>query len=342
MKKFLLRLFHFSLYGLIPLLLVAIIYIYYDPFKVLYHYDSFYDDSSSKARVTLNQDYVSTITFINNNPKIKYNSFIFGNSRSIFYQISDWKKHLKDNAVCYHFDASGETIWAIDKKVKYIDELGCDIQNILLILDYATLIQDKPKSDHLGIISPALVNNSNFFKFHRTFFSAFLSPKFFYAFMDYKISNKIKPYMVNEYLLDDRKRSYDKKTNELRFDYFEDLIKENKYYTPERLSKFYKRDTTTQKYYPKCIYDNQKLILEDIASITQKHKTNVKVIINPLYDQLKLNQDDLAYLNTLFGEDNVFDFSGINQFTNDYKNYYESSHYRPHIARKIMEMVYSE
>lgn len=59
-----------------------------------------------------------------------------------------------------------------------------------------------------------------------------------------------------------------------------------------------------------------------------------------MYDQLKINEEDLEYLKTLFGDVNVFDFSGINKFTNDYKNYYEASHYRPHVTKEIMEKIY--
>ena len=39
---------------------------------------------------------------------------------------------------------------------------------------------------------------------------------------------------------------------------------------------------------------------------------------------MKLNESDLIYLKDTFGEDNVFDFSGINEFTNDYRNYYRN------------------
>jgi hypothetical protein len=147
--------------------------------------------------------------------------------------------------------------------------------------------------------------------------------------------------MKKGYLLDDRQKNYNSKTNELRFDYFENLIAKGKYYTPERLSVFYDRDTTTQKFSQECIKENQKIILENIYSITQKHNSQLKIIISPLYDQIKINKSDLKYLKTLFGEQNVFDFSGINRFTKDYKNYYESSHYRPHVAKEIMEIIYS-
>ncbi len=339
MQTFIYRLFRFSLIGLIPLIIASVLYVIFDPFKVLHYYDSFVE-TDAKGMVTLDQDYVSTTTFINNSRKTNYNSFIFGNSRSIFYQVSDWKRHLNQDASCFHFDASGESLYAINKKNEFIDNKGNEISNILLVLDYATLIQDKPKSDHLGIISPALVNNSNIIEFHKTFFLAFLTPKFLYAFLDFKISGYIKPYMKQNYLLDDRPRNYDVLTNELRFDYFEDMIRTNNYYTSERLSVFFNRDTTIQKFSPECIFENQKSMLKNILSITKKHNTSIKIVINPLYDQLKLNEEDLKYLINLFGENNVFDFSGINKFTNDYRNYYETSHYRPHVAREILEIIY--
>lgn len=340
MKKFIFNIIRFSSFGIIPLIILGSLYIYFDPFKVLYVYNSFYETHA----VTLDRDYVSTETFIKNNKKVNYNSFIFGNSRSIFYQVSDWKTYLNNNATCFHFDASGESLWALSKKVEYIDKIGNSIDNVLLILDYATLSQDKPKSGHLGIISPALVGNSNIVEFHKTFFSAFMNPKFLYAFLDYKIFGKIKTYMKEGYLLDDRPLDYDLFTNEVRFDYFENLIKqnENMYYTQQRLSVFYSRDTTSQQFSPKCIYDSQKKILENIATIIKIHNTKIKVIINPLYDQQKLNDSDLTYLKNTFGKENLFDFSGINKFTNDYRNYYETEHYRPQVAREILKIIYNK
>lgn len=340
-KKFIVRSCYFSLIGLIPFLIVVGLYIHFDPFKVVHQYESFYDPSGS-ATVTLDKDYVSTATYINNYETLNYNSFIFGNSRSIFYQTSDWKNHLEKDASCFHFDANGESIWALTKKVEFVDKSGSNIKNMLLILDLGTLISDKPKKGHLMAVSPALLDYSNLIEFHQTFFNAFLSPKFFYAFMDYKLSGHIKPYMTQQCLLDDRPAVYDNNTNEIRFEYFEKLIKENKYYTTERLAVFYERDTTVQTYSDHCIKDNQKRFLESISSIVKKHDTKIKVIINPLYGQIKFNKVDLEYLNQIFGKENIFDFSGINKFTCNYQNYYENSHYRPHVAREIMEIIYNQ
>lgn len=50
----------------------------------------------------------------------------------------------------------------------------------------------------------------------------------------------------------------------------------------------------------------------------------------------------LSTLQTLFGKEKVYDYSGINELTDPIGNFYESSHYRPHVARQIMQEVYAE
>lgn len=339
MKQFIKRLLTFSIFLIIPFLALGVLYIKLDPFKVIKSYDSFYD-ANKNGWVALNKDFVSTTTFIKNSKHINYNSFIFGNSRSVFYQIDDWKKYLEPGSVCFHFDAALESLWALDKKIEFIDEYGFNLYNVLIILDHSIIAQDRPRSGHIFITSPQLVNNSNLLEFHKTFYFAFLSPKFFYAYMDFRQSGKFKPYMKKNGLLNDIPQSYDIKTNEIRFDYFEKMIEEDKYYTPEILSRFYDRDTLSQKYSLQNISNEQMKLFQNIKSILEKHNSKVKVIISPLYDQLKLHEQDLIYLKSVFGAENVFDFSGINEYTNNFKNYYGKSHYRPHIARELLEIVY--
>jgi hypothetical protein len=45
-------------------------------------------------------------------------------------------------------------------------------------------------------------------------------------------------------------------------------------------------------------------------------------------------------LQGIFGKENVYDFSGINEFTEDYHNYYEAGHYRPLLGNKLLERIY--
>ena len=334
MKKLLVTILIF----LIPFGGIVLAYIALDPFMVIRKYDTFYD-TKAKGWVGLNVDYVSTTNFDWNYDKAQYNSFIFGNSRSIFYQVSDWSMYLEKESVCYHFDASRESLYALDKKLDYISKKNLKIKNALLILDYEILSEDKPRTGHLFVISPQLEDNKTFFSFQFEFFKSFLSPDFLIAYIDFIFSGKVKPYMKENFLIDDRPKVYNRTTNEIRFETFEELISKGKYYTEERKKVFYQRDTI-QEYSPVAIAENQKILLRDIFDIFRKNKTNYRIVISPLYNQIKINKQDLDYLNQLFGRDNVFDFSGINKFTKDYTNYYESSHYRPHIAREIMKLIY--
>lgn len=340
MLQFIRNILKFSSVILIPALFLLLLYALLDPFKVLGSYENFYP-GNEKARVGLDRDYVSTTTLIQNSKDIQYDSFIFGNSRSLFYQIDDWKPFLETDANCFHFDASGETIWALHKKVQFLDKKGYALKNALLVLDHATLIQDTQREGHLSVISPQLVGYSNLIQFHATFFQVFLDPDFLFAYSDYLITGKVKPYMKKKHLLSDTPSNYNVKLNEIRYDHFEKMIRENRYYTPERMERFYERDTSLQPCYEQSILENQKKMLIDIASILEKHNTKTKVVISPLYDQYKLNTDDVTFLISLFGSDNVHDFSGVNDITNDYHNYYESSHYRPHVARYILDTIYS-
>ena len=323
-----------------PFVVLIVLYFYVDPFKVIKNYSSFYR-SGYPQYVVLNKGFVSTATFDRYNSIYHYNSFVLGNSRSIFYEVSDWVPYLNGINKCFHFDASNENIYGIYKKVKYLDFKMSQIDNVLLILDHSTLSDAKPHAEgHLFIIPPQLENNQNFFQFHLAFIKSFLNPRLLFGLMDLNLFGEIRTYMKKASLFDDRPVVYDLISNEIRFEYFEEMIDEDEsLYYQSRKHLFYTR-TGKREYSRPSIYSEQKKCLEEIKRIFNKHKTNYKIIINPLYDQIALNQNDLNYLDNLFGAQNVFDFSGINEYTNDYKNYYETSHYRPQVARRIIQAIY--
>ncbi len=339
MRKFLKKFFGFSSVFLIPLFVLMAIYLSMDPFKVVFSRETYFS-SINPPNIELNKDFVSTYTFINNSKKISYNSFIFGNSRSIFYEIDDWKKFIDNEKGCFHFDASGEAIYAMHKKFVFLKDKNVSMDNCLIILDFATLKQIEPKSGHLSIIAPPLVNYSNWLDFHKTFFEAFVTPNFFFALMDFKLNGKVKPYMTKDHLIDERTFLYDFKTNQMRFQEFENMISKGTYYTEKRKSVFYERPEQERISEP-IISDKQKVLLEEMAQILKEKKSNVRIVINPLYDQKKLNPNDLKQLKRIFGNV-VYDFSGKNHITQDFTNYYETSHYRPHIALEVMRTIYKK
>lgn len=322
-----------------PLFVVLMIYAWVDPFKVIWHYDNFYEQSNTLSP-PLDKDYVSTTNYDNRYKDEHYDSFIFGNSRSIFYETAIWKKYLPANSKPYHFDASAETMYGIYKKVQYIDGKNEKMNNLLLVLDHLILERDKSLDGHLFAISPQLTGYNNIANFHLQFLRATLSYEFLPIYIEHKVTGKLEPYMT-ETALRPITYQYDKYTNEMRHIADEKRIADGTFYTPDVMKVFHKREAV-QKCSPVVIKKNQKEMLSEIARIFKKQGTKYKITINPLYDQQKLNVADLAYLKKLFGSETVFDFSGINSITENYRNYYENSHYRPHVATAIMSEIYSK
>jgi hypothetical protein len=338
-RSFITRLLIFS----IPFFLLVGLYFCMDPFKVFKHYDRYYT-SGQPSYVSLNKDVVSTENWVNHFPEFQYDSYIFGNSRSMYYQIATWKNYIhRDASKCYHFDASGESIYGISKKISFLDSRNIHISNALLVIDFALLHQDKNSEGHIFKKDPK-ISGQNPVAFQIDCLKDYFDFQFMSAYFDFKLSGKVKEYMKRDFILDDRPFFYDFVTNEVRQDFAEEMIKKDPagYYTASHNAIFYSRDTTSRKFAEQMIRATQEDLLNVIADKFKKDGTSYRIVISPLYDQQKLHPADLAFLQKLFGSRNVFDYSGINTYTNDIHNYYETSHYRPHVANAIMRTIYAE
>lgn len=331
--KFVLELF-------IPVVIVIIYYIIADPYKIIWHYDAFFPEEGSSI-VGLDHDYVSVANFDNHNDTYHYNSFIFGNSRSRYYLVEDWKKHLDSAAVCYHMDASNETLEGIYLKLKYVSERA-PINNCLLVLDNYILSETKTSRDKLIFFpAPQTTPEKDYLKFLVTGFKSFVSPKFFYSYTKMFLFGQVSKEAAAEGVFDVAVRHYDYRWNETTWPEKEKAISNDSYYQGNVMNYFKERpDTVT--YAQQCILGEQEKLLKNIATILLSSGTNYKVIISPGYDQLKLSKDDYVILCSIFGEDNVYDFSGKNEFTEDYHHFYDISHYRPFIAAIILRFVYGD
>jgi len=321
-----------------PVFLLIVFYVVSDPFKVIRSYQQYYR-SGGPNYVFLNKDYVSTETFIRNYPRYKYDSFIFGNSRSIFYLVEDWRLHINSDR-CFHFDASGESLYGIVRKFEFLRKRGVIIKNALIIMDAQLLSETTNSSGHLFIKHPALSGQSRW-AFQRYFFQAFISKGFFVSYAALKFSPRNKPH-IDPDVMETRPIDYDSMKNEITFSYYENMIARNpdEYYRP-RINQFKKRDPLPAVS-PPMIGNNQRELLMEISEILRRDEADYRLVISPLYDQINLNPSDELYLCELFGRDKVFNFSGINEITKDYTNYYDYSHYRPHVTRTIMKIIYEK
>lgn len=340
------RFFRFCLLLCLPLLILVLIYVWIDPFKVIWHYDVYYQ---SDDVVGLNRGYVSAMHYCNHQKEYNYDSFIFGNSRSISYNSKEWGKYIPEKSVCYHFDASVGSIGELLGEIKYINKKGT-LNNALIILD-CSMLSITENHGVLFAMPPILKNGRGTLRFQIEYFNAFYSlgienydnfysVGFLKTYIDYYyISKEYKDYMGNNIINSNMNLSYDSITNELFWDKQEQMIAEGNYYTEGRVKVF------ENAQFPGKVSDivlNKERIemLREIKKIFDGQSTDYRIVISPIYDQVKINPTDLQCLNDIFGQNHVFDFSGVSKWSLDYHNYYETSHYRPCVANEIMKIIY--
>lgn len=334
MRPFLHKLFLFSC----PLFVLAIVYFITDPFQVIWKNPTRaygkYEQFTGPSR-----DYIGNFILRNNYRQQRYNSFIFGNSRSIFYEVDTWKKYLPKDASCFHYDASGESLYGIERKIHYLDVVGLPLHHVILTLDQSTLAQTFPRQGFLFAIAPPTELYSNFISFHATYLGAFFKPRFLAAWGDYLVRGQIRKYMKKWKLIQTRTFAFDEISNEIRYENAEQEIQMHSFYTPAKIKEF-KQPASSDSIDAPVIRSAQVKLLRAIQQVFLRHRTHAKIIVHPLYNKIRLHPDDVRELRSIFGADAVFDFSGRNAWTSNYMNYYEPSHYRPHIADSVLARIY--
>jgi len=286
----------------------------------------------------LNKDFISVETYINHHEVYKYDSYIFGNSRSMFYKVNDWKKHINSDR-CFHFDASNESIYGIERKFQFLEDKGAAIKNALIVLDQDELSIIENGKDHFDEKDPEL-SKENKIMFQLRYLQDFAESDFFCVYVYFLFAHKLTPKMEKKGLFTYFMANYDCISNEISFPNVDSQIEKNKYgFYAHRMYYFYDRGNI-QKYSNRTIGLVQQKMLKNIKRILVKNNTVFRIVISPLYNQLKFDTTDLKTMYSIFGKENVYDFSGINDITQDMYNYYEYSHYRPFIANRIMDTIY--
>jgi hypothetical protein len=316
---------------LIPLYIIVLSYIVFDPFKVIYSYDTYYENNQFEFTV-INRDMASFETFKKLNPIVKYNSFILGNSTSFYYRTNTWNKIIHSNQ-SMHINASNESLYGEYIKLKYFDENNIPITNAIIILDKSILNQVDPNKGILFMKHPEW-NNTSKLAFHFEYLKAYFDRHFFLDFLKYKIFhyyNNTKQYHI---------WGYKTINNELDDVFTEQLIKKDSlnYYNNVK-SLFIKKDNNEYVSTP-IIGKAQELLLLKMANILNKKQTNFKIIITPHSDQIKISKSDLTKIEKIFKKKNVYDFSGKNWITTNIQNYYEPNHYKPYVADSILKIIY--
>ncbi len=331
MKKFIIKLILIS----IPIGILLGLFFIADPFRIVFHYK----DYSENMFVVPNRDFVSSEMYLRNASTYQYNSYIFGSSRTIAFKTKAWKKHLPTSAKPFVFDASGESIYGIYKKIKYLDKTGAPLNHCLLIFcTDCTFAKETDHTDHLRIKHPTIAGTS-WVNFYAVFIKDYFDNRFLKNYLQYLVTKKYSPSMKG--YIENRKSTFDQITNdEWLIDQENELRVDPVGYYEVRKELFYQRDSIVEDLKSQ-ITKKQRSMLNEIEAIFVKHHTDFKVVISPLYSQISMNKADIALLQKTFGPERVYNFSGKNRFTEKKENYYETSHYRPFVGDSILNIIYS-
>lgn len=323
MKRFIIR----TLCILLPFWGIIVTYIICDPLRVIWNYD---DYIKYPARNVAYNSY----KMLTKDDTTIYNSFIVGSSRSGYWPCQVWEKYLEHNAETFHLESSGDGLYNALERLSFIYSYVGKVSNILLIVDEDWLRKDY---HHTGIQFRTpwqMRKNKDYLAFQMDAFRFYFSKDGFKEV--HHIGQKFKYVLPSE--RDERCENHNK-IKECLIDniptYYYSSISPVIYKNP-----CYPRDSIEQIGEP-VITEKGVELLSQIHQLFVNGNTNYKIVVSPLYNQRKLNPADKSVLDGIFGAENVYDYSGINKYTADSLNYFESSHYRPRVAAQILEEIYA-
>ncbi len=316
----------------IPLLPATAVFFYYDPYMILHSYKRF-----DQSKVRLFEAHVGWQNYLQNRDSIPYDSFILGNSCTMAFKTQSWERYLDQESCAVRFFDNAETIGGVFQKIQALDSVGAYLKNILVIIDRNSLTDTSPLKSTYHLFSPETAGLSKPI-FYLRFFQEFLYTGHFLSYIEYRITGKYRsgmkkviyagaplrePYTNN--FINPREREIE--------------LKGNRYWS-EHQEEFAVDRTGAGEEDPPVLSGRQLNLLHRMKQICDNHRTVVKIIIGPNYYQKRIHHHDVELMKQLFGQEAVWDFTGINEYTNNDYNYYEPGHYRPIAGEQILQQIY--
>ncbi len=332
MRRFLYRVL---LFFLIPLIGLTVLYFVSDPYKTLKPFSLQYFDST-------NRDYLSTELFLMNDRDYDYDSFIFGSSRGCGFNTYHWKHCLGDDACPFLFQAWGETLTGIEQKISFLDERGNQLNNVLVLIDIpGTFSHKQLPTEAMSIKDPAISQQPRWLHQSILLYDFIQKPTQWIKAARGLFSNK-SPRIVFDTVTNDweKERLYKDFDNPPAKDSLRNFSsKKRKEFLKENASK----TESDLKISKELINETHIQQLKHIKCIFDKQGTNYKIIITPgyCYSYPAISPIDLDILDSVFGADQVFDYSGKNVLTSDYNNFSDPNHFGQYVGWKIFENIYN-
>lgn len=270
---------------------------------------------------------------------LPYNSFIFGSSRSAELYACYLNTKIK-NSCFFHYANWFETIGGIYAKLKLLDSLNYKIDNVVIYLDEdgITFKDDGRISNTEHYLLTNQSPASYYFTHYKMFFSSFTVDKL-KILLGMKVSGVVFPNWESDLKTNDHRHVCSEGILEDYGNTEMDEAYRGKIDSLKRVGVLFERSGfNQQRREKKQISVNEENILLKIHELFKKHNTNYYIVITPLYDQMQFDYADMQILRTIFGN-NIYDFSGVNEITNNDYNYLDGIHFRPCISKQMIDSI---
>jgi hypothetical protein len=272
------------------------------------------------------------------NSSIAYNSFIFGSSRSAELYACYLNKKIK-NARFFHYANWFETIGGIYAKLRLLDSLNYRMDNVIIYLDTdGTTFKDDGKildSEHYLLTKETRV--SYYFMHYKMFFSSLTADKL-KILLGMKVSGIVFPNWESDLVTNDHRHI----CNDSILSNYGSTEMDDGYIRKidslKRIGILFNRSNVAQSVSERQISPSEISILLKIKALLEKHHAKYYVVITPLYDQLKFNEVDIEILTKIYRR-HIYEFSGVNEITNNEYNYLDGLHFRPCISKQMIDSI---
>lgn len=318
-----------------PLSLLVAVYYVTDPYKTLQPFSLTYFDNT-------NRDYLSSELYILNSAEREYDSFIFGSSRGCGINTYHWLKYLPEGSKQFLFQAWSETITGIDQKVTFIDEQHDTLKNAIVLVDIpGSFVHPQLSTKALSIKDPRFSHQPRWIYQSILFFNFVQKPSQWIR----AIKERIHPHKIfasfdvvsNDWNSSNRdvdfecapaKDSLGNLSLTAKAAFYNDYINNSQAVIP----------------FSKPLINNSMLkVMNHIHEVFLRHKTDYRIIITPGYyfKYPPISSQDLSIIQSVFGEENVYDFSGRIDMTSDYNSFADPNHFGLCLGWKMIEEIYN-
>ena len=320
---------------LVPLLLLAAVYFVTDPYKTLRPFSLTYFDST-------NRDYLSSELYVLNSAEHEYDSFIFGSSRGCGINTYHWLKYLPEGSSQFLFQAWSETLTGIDQKISYIDEHQGNLKNAIILIDIpGSFSRTQLSTKALAIKDPRFSRQPRWIYHAIQFYNFIQKPSQWVRAVKGYIHPQT-PFVGFDVVTNDWKNS--NRERDLESIPERDSLGNLNRNAKAALFKDYVNNPNAVIPAGKDLIDGSILsVLTHIREVFQRQKTDYRIIITPgyCYKYPAISSRDLSILKSVFGENNVYDFSGRLDITSDYNSFSDPNHFGLRIGWLMIEEIYN-